>query len=524
MKFPKVSSNIELPDFIKSPEEFIHLCLNDLFFFCKVVLRHGKKKEYRDLNDIHRQLCDTIQQLGVSIFQLLVLMSRDSLKSTIGRGFIIQQLLKAAYYKLEALYAIITGKSDLAEEHMQIISREFFQNDMIQAYFRSHIPNKRSDADTWKEGKIRFGRTGLDMGSPRNSLSGKHYPGIWTDNFMNEVNTRTPQTRKTARDFWQSQESLIAERGWEMVSETPWEKDDVSGVILDPEMKFDYRKIYRKSPAVFVSETGYTVFACGARNEKGEPNFPFKLDETYLKRKRIKQGKHLFNRMYELQPMTREEMVLDIPDSKYKKLPYNFIRNIAVDCAGTKAKHSSHSAVSIMDWDHEAYGYLSYARKQKVSPFELFEWVCKVWDDSEKEGRPCTYMLIEREKYGIFLADLIEMKRPDICVMPIRLKGQSRGGTGGRMMELVPKYEQGRIKIPESGLPQYEDEKNEYTMDKDTNVDILDTIWLHLQGAIIPRKMPEVDEEVPDPTDFERQLEREMSLGKHRREQISARF
>jgi hypothetical protein len=528
VKFPKVSSNIELPDEFRSPEEFIEKCLTDLFYFCKYVLRHGKKEEYRDLNHIHMQLCDVIQQLGISIFQLLVLMSRDSLKSTIGRAFIIQQLLKHAYYRLEGLLAIITGKSDLAEEHMGIISREFFRNEMIQAFFAHHakcIPRKKSDADTWKEGKIRFGTTGVDMGSPRNSLSGIHYPGVWTDNFMNEVNSRTSQTRKTARDFWKSQESLIKENGWEMLSETPWEKDDVSGEVLDPEMKFDYRKIYRKSPAIFVSETGYTVFSCGARNEKGEPNFPFKLDETYLKRKRIKQGKHLYNRMYELLPMTKEEMILDIPNAKYKKLPYNFIRNIAVDCAGTKAKHSSHSAVSTMDWDETGYGHLSYAKKKKISPWELFTWVCNKWDKSEEEGRPCTYMIIEREKYGIFLADLLETKRPDICVFPVNLRGQSRGGTGGRMMELVPKLEQNRILIPEQGLPQYEDEKNEYTLDKDTNVDILDTIWLHLQGAIIPNKLPKGEEFLEDiPDDFTKQLEKERMIGEHRRQQISARF
>ena len=524
MRFPKVSSNIELPDFIESPEEFIHLCLNDLFFLCKVVLRHGRKKEYRDLNDIHRQLCDIIQQLGVSIWQLLVLMVRDSLKSTIGRAFIIQQLLRHSYYGDEELLGIVTGKADLAEEHLEIIKEKVLNNDMLQAFFRGHIPSSKSEAAKWKEGKIRWKSTGVDIGSPRNSLSGRHYRGIWTDNFMNEVNSRTPQTRKTAREFWQSQESLIAEDGWEMVSETPWEKDDISGSILDPDFKYDYRKIYRKAPITFVSETGYTVFSCSSRDEKGDCVFPFKLNEAYLKRKRIKQGKHLYNRMYELQPMTKEELILNIPDSTYDKLPFNFIRNMAVDCAGTKASHSSDSAVSIMEWDHEGYGYLPYATKRKVSPWELFTWVCEKWDESEREGRPCTYMLIEREKYGIFLADLIETKRPDICVMPIRLRGQSRGGTGGRIMELVPKFEQGRIKIPRQGLPQYQDEKDEYHLDKDTNVDILDTLWLHLQGAVIPRKMPEVHDQMDDPTDFEKQIEREIALGKHRREQISARF
>ena len=532
MKFPKVSSNIELPDDIRSPEEFIHKCLTDLFFLCKVVLRHGRRKEFRDLNEIHMQLCDTIQQLGISIFQLLVLMSRDSLKSTIGRAFMIQQFLKLCYYNLEELLGIVTGMSELSEEHLEIIKEKILQNDMLQAYFHGYIPKNKSEAATWKEGKIRWRNTGIDIGSPRKSLSGKHYLGIMTDNFMNEVNSLTATTRRTARTFWKAQESLIIENGWELVQETPWEKDDVSGEILDTEMKFNYRKIYRKSPAIFVAETGYTVFSCGARNEeakkilgewKGGLNFPFKLDEKYLERKRRKQGKHLYGRMYELQPSSKEEMILDIPNAYYDELPYNFIRNIAVDCAGTTGKDSSYSAVSTMDWDEKGCGHLSYAEKRKVKSFKLFEWVCQVWDDSKKEDRPCTFMNIEWEKYGIFLCDLLETKRPDICVNPIKLRGKSRGGMGGRMMQLVSKYETGHIKI-KKGLVQYEDEKNEYHLDKDTNVDILDTIWLHLEGALLPVKVKGVPEKIPIATDFEKQLEKERMIGQHRGQQISARF
>lgn len=493
----KLYKSHNLPSFIRSPEDFVYHCLNDLFFLCSYVMAHGKKTEYRDIptNPRYMQLCDWMDWRKNPIMQKLDLMSRDSLKSTVGRAMIIQELLRASVDGSEAMFGIITGDSRLSKRHLVLIRQELLRNEMLQAYFAGYIPKSKDDADEMSGESIRWGKVGVDTGSLKRSLSGNHYMGIWFDNFMNEVNSTTVDLRLSCVNRFKSQGPLLRKDGWKLVSETPWEPDDLSGEILDPgDNQFDYRTIHRKSPAIFIAKSGYSVFACGAVNKQGIPNFPATCDEKYLSLKRGEMGDYLYKRQYELLPIASEDYSLRRKwFITYDELPWNYIRNIAVDCAGTKSRDSSYSGVSICDWGPDQDGHISYAEKRKVSPMELFKWLCELWDNSREEERYPTYMLIEREKYGIFLADLFETNRRDIPVWLIPLRGVPRNI---RLESLVQPAEQGHWRF-RTGLHKMRTEWISYYKGKDKDVDLLDTLFLHLQGRIIPKKMDK-------PTDAER--------------------
>jgi len=514
-------SEIEMPSPMEDPEFWIHNSLTDLFFLCNNVLSHGEKIEYRDLNWIHLALCDFLDEEKNPVLQKLVIMLRDSLKSTIGRAKIIQWFLRKRYKDEPGKIGIGTGKYDLGEYHLIHITNKLLHNEILQAFFHKYLPQKKSDCLSASRDKLYYKGIEIDIGSPEKSLTGHHYEGFFFDNWCNELNTENPEMRKKTVKRYQEWESLLAKGAWEIVMENTWEQDDVAGTILDPEGKFNFKQIHRKPCETFISKTGYAVFSCPARDQKGEPVFPAKCDEEYLKRKRRKQGPYIYSRMYDLQPIPSEELLLKADwIQHYQELPFNFIRNIAVDCAGTKAKQSSYSGVSIGDWSEVGKLHIPFADKWKLSPMELYERIIELVDKSEEEGRPVTFIIIEREKYGIFLQSLIESKRPELHIWTSRIK-LSRSE---RMKSLVPHYENWEI-FSAKGLRAYEEEVRLLHPEKIKGIDIMETIYLHYQMKMLPKKMPKSEWKPAVPDEFAEAVKRDrMALGKPFRERINSMY
>ncbi len=486
-----LQANFGLPEEIRTPKDFIEISLEDGFFFCSFVLRHGKKKEYHDLNRIHLLLIDWL--LHDPNPQKLAILSRDTLKSTVGRGLFIQKLLKHSYAGDEALLGIITGEETLSTEHLSIIEQEILRNELIQAFFAGHVPTKFSDAEAWNADMIRWNRVGVDIGSLRKTLSGRHYAGIWSDNIMNEVNSATPALREWAVKRWRSQEPLMAENAWEWVFETPWEADDVSGVILDPEGRFDYKRLHRKSPAMFVTETGYSVFSCFARDENGQLNFPEKLSEAYLARKKRKMGSFLYSRQYEGQIVSDDEQVFQRRlIQHFSQRPRFFSRNLVVDCSGTTSAQSTPTAMSDLEWNEDGIGHLIWADDFKIDVLQLKKKVCDLFDDAKKEGRPYDQVGVEWEKYGIYLVTELQAERRDIPLVSLRLLGRTRDD---RILPLQGLYETGKIKSAE-GLKKYEEQLLNYRRGKKgQETGILDTLAHQLDIRLIPKKVETPDAE-----------------------------
>jgi len=495
-----------------SPEWWTEKMLTDLFFLCSVVLSHGKTREYRDLNWIHLKLCDFLDPKKNTIKQLLVLMFRDALKSSIARGLLIQWFLWNLYHKQEAKAFIYSGKFELAQDHADRIVKELIDNKLIQAFFDKFTPHSRSDFETCAldQGKVRFKGVELDLGSPEKSLTGHHYDLGINDNLVNEVNSDTAEARRKTIKRWQQQEAILAENAREIIFETTWYPDDLAGHIIDPEYKFDFLKLRRRPCYTFVTETGYAVFSCPATSGGGKlgvPVFPEKVDETYLRRKRAKMTAAMYAALYELQPTAEEDIQFQRTwITHYEELPKNYIRNMVIDCSGTVGKESTPTAISIGDWDDEGNLSISYAHKQKLHPMQVVEWVEMLWNNSVEEGRPILQIGVEKEKYGIFLADYLESKHPDWPISRIDIKGRPRES---RISSLAIQYQCGKIRS-RKGLDAYEDEYNTYYRGKDSNVDILDTIFYHYEIKTLPAKRNIVTPETTAESSFLAQIRRDV--------------
>lgn len=490
----EIRSKGDIPKEMKNPKWWIHKSLTDLFWFCSVILHHGKIEKYRDLNWIHKELCDFIDFRKNPLLRKLILMFRDSLKTSIAIAFIIQWFLRKCFYKQPGEIFLYAGVLDLVQKHLDRIVNEILNNELIQALFYKYIPNKKTEFDSCSiDNGLRFNDIWLDLGSPEKSLTGGHYEGGVNDNIMNEINSATFDRRKKTVRRWQEQRPLLIKGAWELIFETTWWPDDLSGILLNREGLFDFSKIRRKVAHRFMSEMGHEVFCCTARDEKGNPVFPEKADDEYLKNKKKEMGEYLYNSLYELQPVSEEEIVY-LPKwlVHYEKLPNPFIRNLYVDCSGTKAKHSTKSALTLMDWGVDGRGYISYAHKQKLDPLELKSKILDVEQDSNEDGRPIYMCGIEKEKYGIFLADLLGAEDTRMIIRLVELKNLPRPT---RLSSLIPHYQAGNI-LSKPGLTDYEREYHTYHLDKEREVDILDTIWGHFQIKQLPVKM-EIPEFVP---------------------------
>ncbi|HEC62394.1 MAG TPA: hypothetical protein ENI27_09130 [bacterium] len=518
------TQNIEIPEPLKDVNFWREKSLTDLWFHASNVLSHGKKEEYRDLNWVHCALADFLDLDKNPIPQKLVIMSRDLLKSTMSRALINQWFVKKAYYGLPGKIGIYCGVYELAEDNLDRVMKEILTNEILQSVFYKWLPHKNSDFGTKRKERIRFNGIEIEIGSPERPLTGFHFEGVVNDNLNNEINTATFEQCQKINKRWRQQESVMSKNAWEIVWETTWETYDIAAIILDPDCKFDYGKLYRKPAYTFVSKTGYHVFTCPARDEKGDPVCPEKCDDAYLKRKRDKQGPYIYSRMYELRPIPDEEIVLR---SKWllpmEELPYNFIRNISVDCAGTTRAESSFSAISICDWDELGRMNISFADKRKLTPMELYNWICEVVAWSESIGRPVTFVGVEKEKYGISIASYHETSPQTFNLWLIDIRGRTRNS---RIQALAPYGEQGKILV-QRGLSKLEDEWSTYHKDKKRGVDILDTMGYHLDMKVIPEKIEKVAWVPNVPDDVRGQFRREMEMvkgGHMNRKQINAVF
>lgn len=540
----------ELPPIVGNEKWWIHKILTDLFFLCKVVLHHGKKKEYRDLNWLHKRLCDFIQ--NHPSLQKLVEIFRDGLKSSIARGKLIQWFLAKRYGRERGKAFIFCGIADLAEDHLDRVWKEIVTNKIIQYLFNTWmeqndlpplIPKKKSDFESCSHDKgIRYKGIEIDIGSPEKSLTGHHYELGINDNLVNEKNSEFPDQRAKLVRRWQAQEPILAEDAEEIVFETTWYPDDLSGIILHPEGKFDFSELKGKVCYEFEAQSGYAVFYCPAEDAAGNPVFPEKVDRKYLARKRAKMGSYLYSALYLLQPVADEDVILKRSwVVNFKELPDPYVRNLVIDAAGTKAKDSSYTGASFGDWSIDKKLHIPWADRKKLYPHEVVKWVVNLilWS-KHKLKRPITNVGIENEKYGqtIYHQLLsVENIKKNYGVNLYLLENHSLDGkiknasADRKVEELVPKYENGLI-LSAPGLKNYEEEVFSFYKGKKKGIDILHTVFYQfkLEHMSIPKKPKEPTLEpwrqiaVPcDPT-FLKQIKADRAQRTARGQQVARMF
>lgn len=540
MKSVKIDKKLNLPPLVGNEKWWINKILTDLFFLCKIVLHHGKKKEYRDLNWIHKRLCDFIQNHPT--LQKLILIFRDGLKSSVARGKLIQWFLTKRHHHDRGKAFIFCGIADLAEDHLEKTWKELVSNKIIQYLFNTWmvqqglpplIPKKKSEFESCSMDKgIRYRGIEIDIGSPDKTLTGHHYELGINDNLVNEKNSEHPDQRRKIYLRWQQQESILAEDAEEIIFETTWWPDDLSGLILHPEGKFDYSTLKGKVCEVFTSQMGYEVFYCPAEDEDGAPVFPEKVDDRYLERKRRKQGSYLYSALYLLQPVADEDIVLRRSYIvHYKELPDPYIRNLIIDMAGTTSRESSYTGMSLGDWDVDGRLHIPWAERRKLTPHQVMKWIEDVLVKSRDDlKRPVLNIGIEKEKYGIFLYDLLDVlefkKKYGVNIYLLEIRNISGDQ---RVAELIPKYEAEMI-LSAKGLTDYEDEVTSYYKGKLKGRDILDTVSYHFRLKTLPKKQKKPDTQpwqqpvLPCDESFLRQLKGDLAQKGGRGRDIARMF
>jgi hypothetical protein len=159
-----------------------------------------------------------------------------------------------------------------------------------------------------------------------------------------------------------------------------------------------------------------------------------------------------------------------------------------------------------MEWDPDGVGYIDYVWDGKVDILTLKKKVEDLYDDSEKAERPIDQVGVEWEKYGIYLVQELQPKRPDIPLVPLRLLGRTRDS---RILPLQGLYETGKIKS-RRGFSKYEEQLTGYRRGvKKQETGILDTLAHQHDIRIIPKRLEQPTAEELYEDDFAKQIIRD---------------
>ncbi len=137
---------------------------------------------------------------------------------------------------------------------------------------------------------------------------------------------------------------------------------------------------------------------------------------------------------------------------------------------------------------------------------ELYDKMIKIYEERAEMGRPINLIGVEKEKYGIFLHDLVRVNKPGLPITLLDIKSIPRPT---RNKSVIVHYESGNI-LSKKELLDYEDEVTTWYMDKLKGTDIFDTIYYHYQIKCVPKIPKEPPAFVPlIASDFAESVRRE---------------
>lgn len=181
-------------------EAFRELCKVDLYFLCRWVLNY---KDMETLTDLHYSMCDILDK---DPFRYLILMFRDSFKTSIAIGKVIQWLIRDP----SAQIGVGSDIPDRAIERVRSLKTTLETNVLLQDLFPEvFYKDPQTESDLWRESGLNIRKppsSNTTGGFRKPSVSafglfplptGSHYSHVWLDDIENESNTNTEDLVRT---------------------------------------------------------------------------------------------------------------------------------------------------------------------------------------------------------------------------------------------------------------------------------------------------------------------------------------
>lgn len=189
--------------------------------------------------------------------------------------------------------------------------------------------------------------------------------------------------------------------------------------------------------------TDWSVVYKRAYNDDGSLFFPEKLTEEFLERQKRTQGSYIFANQY-----LNEIIPADMQTFKrswfhyYAEMPKNIKTFMFIDPALSEVASSDSTGVVVVHVDSDKRWYCSYAKRLRVSPTQLIEYIFKLNQTFNPD-----VIGIEQVAYQKALLYFLdeEMRRRNV-LLPIKgINPPTNKTKQARILSLVPRFEWGHL-------------------------------------------------------------------------------
>jgi len=463
-------------------------CLRSPLYLAREVLG------YKDMLDEHEPYQDIVGMMlrhdEVGKPFNLFLIPRDCLKTTlITITHSIWLLINCPNIRILITNAVLdNAKKMMHEIKMHISSNPKF----IELFGNLKGGVWREDEITISTRTINAKEMTIEIGSPGNTKTSKHYDYIKADDLVTRENIKSPESKEEIYKYFQDLLDLLDHPGGFIdVVGTRWDYGDLYSFILDPERPHT---------------EDFEVYLKGAMNEQGDYVFPWKLNKKTLDMLKRNKSALEFSAQYMNDPVPSSDATFkeDYFKRKYRpeELPKLYRRYFLVDPAASKNKRTDFSTGVVLDVSEKNEWFIRDMFRDRLLPGALEKKIFKF----SKQWKP-DQVAIETVAFQLYIKKSLykTMKENNEYFNVAELEPHGRN-KDDRIRALEPKFANGEVFFPADGIKYITQEGKEQDMvfalkdelikfPNSTKRDLGDVVAYGLDICRSPRKAVEKEEQ-----------------------------
>lgn len=374
---------------------------------------------------------------------------------------------------------LVNETHDNAKGFLREIKGHILQNEN----FRTKYGRWDSTADTWTEDRIQVPRTvirkepSIATASVLGTVVSIHPNLILVDDPCSNKNTQTPHQRaKIIKWFQRDLLPRLDDEGQIVVVMTRWHKDDLAGFIMtDPGYK--HWKVIDMKAEWFDEQNKHHIL------------FPERFTKAKLDRIKGEIGTPAYNLLYLNDPSGQEGAdfkVQWLDSGRYEKKPDGLTVYAGIDLAIGKREGNSRFAYSVIGIDKAGTVFVLDGYRDRI-PFteqlNAVKRIHRIWNPS--------LIVVETNAYQTVFVESLRAD-PETRRLPLKARNTS-GDKLARIRGMAPLFEHGAMRLPRPEgslwLGQLEEELLHFPHGTE---DMLDALWLALQGVQAQRREPKI--------------------------------
>lgn len=417
-------------------EELLKFKLS-FFDFCKDCLG------YKDMNNIHKELCEFLQR-DPNKFKL-ILMPRYSFKSSIATiGYSLWKLTDNPDERI-----LVYSDSASKAIGFLISLKAHIVGQVANSKFREFYPGWESDLKSgkWNENQIvvsvrktTMAEPTIDTAGTDTSLVGKHYDIIIFDDIVSDKNITTKDQMDKIVECYKKALSLLKPGGMVIITGTRWHFGDLYGRII----------------AENALKKSFSIFVRNAEKDEKYGEYPFAnigLTREFLAQQKSEQGSSLYSCIYNNNPVSDETAVFKMDDFAF----YGDIKSDDLYVTATcdpAGEGEDFTAITVVGTDNNMDMHILDVVNEHLQPSEIVEKIVNLQYKYQFQ-----VLGIETNFFRGMLEPEIKRRRdeehsenPDYFRLfgVHEFEASSRRGAGkhNRIMALQPFHERRAIKFP----------------------------------------------------------------------------